>query len=91
MDGTPDVFYNVHMSEMPDFGDPKYVDVWADDSTGLPLKVEVYGDGSTLPVITSTLTDLAVAKATVRKPVNSATVISPDAMANSRWRPFALA
>src|SRR3954470_12844968 len=31
MAGTPSVFYNVRMSEMPDFGDPKYVDVWADD------------------------------------------------------------
>jgi hypothetical protein len=27
MNGTPSVFYNVHMSEMEDWGDPKYVDV----------------------------------------------------------------
>ena len=27
MDGVVDRFYNVHMSEMEDFGDPKYVDV----------------------------------------------------------------
>lgn len=35
MDGNPEVFYNVHMSEMKDFGDPKYVDVWADDAVTL--------------------------------------------------------
>lgn len=43
-----------------------HVDVWADDSTGLPLKVEVYGDGSTLPVITSTLTDLDLGRPSAR-------------------------
>ena len=37
MDGTPDAFYNVHMSEMPGYGDPKYVDVWADDVVQLSL------------------------------------------------------
>ena len=38
MDGTPDVFFNVHMSEMADFGDAKYVDVWADDTVTLSLQ-----------------------------------------------------
>ena len=44
MDGTPDVFYNVHMSEMPDFGDPKYVDVWADDVVTLSLQYSTQWD-----------------------------------------------
>src|SRR3954469_17760287 len=38
MDGRPDVFFNVHMSGMPDFGDAKYVDVWADDVVTLALQ-----------------------------------------------------
>ena len=37
MEGNPETFYNVHMSEMPGFGDPRYVDVWADDTVTLPL------------------------------------------------------
>ena len=32
------------------------VDVWADQSTGLPLRVEVTGAGSSRPVLTSTVT-----------------------------------
>src|SRR5688500_2212839 len=44
MDGTPSVFYNVHMSEMPDFGDPKYVDVWADDVVTLALQYSTQWD-----------------------------------------------
>jgi kynurenine formamidase len=44
MDGTPEVFYNVHMSEMPDFGDPKYVDVWADDVVTLALQYSTQWD-----------------------------------------------
>ncbi len=38
MQGTPATFYNVRMSEMPDWGDPKYVDVWADDVVTLSLQ-----------------------------------------------------
>ncbi len=38
MDGRPEVFFNVRMSEMPGFGDPKYVDVWADDAVTLSLQ-----------------------------------------------------
>jgi kynurenine formamidase len=44
MDGNPDTFYNVHMSEMPDFGDPKYVDVWADDVVTLALQYSTQWD-----------------------------------------------
>ena len=44
MEGRPDVFYNVHMSEMPDFGDPKYVDVWADDVVTLSLQYSTQWD-----------------------------------------------
>jgi kynurenine formamidase len=44
MDGTPASFYNVHMSEMPDFGDPKYVDVWADDVVTLSLQYSTQWD-----------------------------------------------
>ena len=44
MDGNPDVFYNVHMSEMPDWGDPKYVDVWADDTVTLSLQYSTQWD-----------------------------------------------
>jgi kynurenine formamidase len=44
MDGNPAVFFNVHMSEMPDFGDPKYVDVWADDVVTLSLQYSTQWD-----------------------------------------------
>ena len=44
MDGNPATFYNVHMSAMPDFGDPKYVDVWADDVVTLALQYSTQWD-----------------------------------------------
>jgi kynurenine formamidase len=44
MAGTPATFYNVRMSEMPDFGDPKYVDVWADDTVTLSLQYSTQWD-----------------------------------------------
>jgi kynurenine formamidase len=44
MDGRPSAFYNVHMSTMPDFGDPKYVDVWADDTVTLSLQYSTQWD-----------------------------------------------
>ena len=44
MDGRPEVFFNVRMSEMPDFGDPKYVDVWADDVVTLSLQYSTQWD-----------------------------------------------
>jgi kynurenine formamidase len=44
MGGAGATFYNVHMSEMPDFGDPKYVDVWADDVVTLSLQYSTQWD-----------------------------------------------
>jgi kynurenine formamidase len=44
MEGNPDVFYNVHMSEMPDFGDPRLVDIWADDVVTLALQYSTQWD-----------------------------------------------
>lgn len=44
MVGNPATFYNVHMSEMADFGDPKYVDVWADDVVTLSLQYSTQWD-----------------------------------------------
>ncbi|MFZ0666061.1 MAG: cyclase family protein [Acidimicrobiales bacterium] len=44
MDGNSGVFYNVHMSEMPDWGDPRYVDVWADDVVTLSLQYSTQWD-----------------------------------------------
>jgi kynurenine formamidase len=44
MEGAAATFYNVRMSEMPDFGDPKYVDVWADDVVTLSLQYSTQWD-----------------------------------------------
>jgi kynurenine formamidase len=44
MNGNPGVFYNVRMSEMADWGDPKYVDVWADDVVTLSLQYSTQWD-----------------------------------------------
>ena len=44
MEGNPATFYNVHMSEMADFGDAKYVDVWADDVVTLSLQYSTQWD-----------------------------------------------
>jgi kynurenine formamidase len=44
MQGEPAVFYNIHMSEMESFGDPKYVDVWADDVVTLSLQYSTQWD-----------------------------------------------
>ena len=44
MEGNPATFYNVHMSGMKDFGDPKYVDVWADDVVTLSLQYSTQWD-----------------------------------------------
>jgi kynurenine formamidase len=44
MDGNAATFFNVHMSEMPGFGDPKYVDVWADDVVTLSLQYSTQWD-----------------------------------------------
>ena len=44
MAGNPATFYNVRMSEMEDWGDPKYVDVWADDVVTLSLQYSTQWD-----------------------------------------------
>jgi kynurenine formamidase len=44
MEGVAASFYNVRMSDMPDFGDPKYVDVWADDMVTLSLQYSTQWD-----------------------------------------------
>jgi kynurenine formamidase len=43
MRGNPGTFYNVHMSEMEE-GDPRYVDVWADDVVTLSLQYSTQWD-----------------------------------------------
>jgi kynurenine formamidase len=43
MNGNPATFYNVHMQDM-DEGDPKYVDVWADDTVTLSLQYSTQWD-----------------------------------------------
>lgn len=44
IEGRPAAFYNVRMSEMPGWGDPKYVDVWADDVVTLSLQYSTQWD-----------------------------------------------
>ncbi|HXN60401.1 MAG TPA: cyclase family protein, partial [Acidimicrobiales bacterium] len=44
MKGAPATFYNVHMSEMEDWGDPRFVDVWADDVVTLSLQYSTQWD-----------------------------------------------
>ena len=44
MQGNPSVFYNVHQSTMEDWGDPRYVDVWADDTVTLSLQYSTQWD-----------------------------------------------
>jgi hypothetical protein len=45
MAGNAAQFFNVHMSEMPEWGDPRYVDVWADDVVTLWLQYSTQWDG----------------------------------------------
>src|SRR5438132_3415186 len=44
MEGTPATFFNVHMSQMKGWGDPRYVDVWADDVVTLSLQYSTQWD-----------------------------------------------
>jgi hypothetical protein len=44
MKGEAATFYNVHMSEMEDWGDPRFVDVWADDVVTLSLQYSTQWD-----------------------------------------------
>src|SRR5207248_1835040 len=43
--GNPANFFNVHMSQLEDWGDPRYVDVWADDNVTLSLQYSTQWDG----------------------------------------------
>ena len=44
MQGSPGRFYNVHMSQMNEWGDARYVDVWADDVVTLSLQYSTQWD-----------------------------------------------
>jgi kynurenine formamidase len=44
LDGKPEVFYNVHQSEIPKYGSPRHVDVWADDQVTLWLQYSTQWD-----------------------------------------------
>ncbi len=44
MTGNPETFFNIHMSEMDEWGDPKFVDVWADDTVTLSLQYSTQWD-----------------------------------------------
>jgi kynurenine formamidase len=44
MRGNAGTFFNVHMSAMEEYGDPKYVDVWADDVVTLSLQYSTQWD-----------------------------------------------
>ncbi len=44
MEGNSDTFYNVHQSQMKDWGNPKYVDVWNDDMVTLFLQYSTQWD-----------------------------------------------
>lgn len=44
LQGNEATFYNVHMSEMGEWGDPKYVDVWSDDVVTLALQYSTQWD-----------------------------------------------
>jgi kynurenine formamidase len=44
LDGNPDVFYNVHQRDIPKWGSPRHVDVWADDVVTLSLQYSTQWD-----------------------------------------------
>jgi hypothetical protein len=44
LDGNPEVFYNVHQREIPKYGSPRHVDVWADDQVTLWLQYSTQWD-----------------------------------------------
>ncbi len=44
MEGNRDTFYNVHQSQMKEWGRPKYVDVWNDDMVTLFLQYSTQWD-----------------------------------------------
>jgi kynurenine formamidase len=44
LDGNPAVFYNVHQRDIPKYGSPRHVDVWADDVVTLWLQYSTQWD-----------------------------------------------
>jgi kynurenine formamidase len=44
LEGNPATFYNVHQSDIPKWGHPKYVDVWTDDQVTLSLQYSTQWD-----------------------------------------------
>ena len=44
LDGTPATFYNVHQQDIPKYGSPRHVDVWADDVVTLSLQYSTQWD-----------------------------------------------
>jgi kynurenine formamidase len=44
MDGEPEVFFNVPMAQMKDWGDPRLIDVWADDVVTMSLQYSTQWD-----------------------------------------------
>jgi len=44
LDGNPEVFYNVHQKDIPKYGSPRHVDVWADDQVTLWLQYSTQWD-----------------------------------------------
>jgi kynurenine formamidase len=44
LDGNPEVFYNVFQKEIPKYGSPRHVDVWADDQVTLWLQYSTQWD-----------------------------------------------
>jgi kynurenine formamidase len=44
MEYNPETFFNVLMAEMKDWGDPRYIDVWADDQVTLWLQYSTQWD-----------------------------------------------
>jgi len=44
LDGNPATFYNVHQKDIPKYGSPRHVDVWADDVVTLSLQYSTQWD-----------------------------------------------
>ena len=44
LDGNPATFYNVHQKDIPKYGSPRHVDVWADDDVTLSLQYSTQWD-----------------------------------------------
>ncbi len=44
LDGNPEAFYNVHMSEIEGWGDPKFTDVYVDDVVTLAMQFSTQWD-----------------------------------------------